>query len=179
MTRTTVTLDEARDSLLNPALDAISLNGRQHRLMINTTPEIDSGVEWVASLQRFGVPGEEIRAGLQFFRQLIELNRAEGDHARQVAATADRLAREAEDALDDSKRVRALAAELRPHLKVMKQRHKADPIAFMRAGRAVVRLIHDVPRERLTCTYMRTELGQGSFDLLRRVIDDDHVEVAA
>jgi hypothetical protein len=180
MLGTIVTVDEARDGLLNPTLNAIGLNGHQHRLMINVdTPEIDSGVEWVASLQRYGVPGEEIRAGLRFFQQLIDMNRSEGEHARTVAQLADRLAREAEAAADGSAKVRQLAAALRPHLKVLKQRHKADPIAFMRAGRAVVRLIHGVPQERLLCTYMQTELGQGSFDLLRRVVEDDHVEVSS
>jgi len=176
MTRTTVTLEQARDRLLFPALDAISLNSRQQRLLINTqTPEVDSAVEWIASLGQapYNLPGEEIRAGLLFLQQLIELNRAEGDHARTVAETADRLAREAEDAADQGRRVRDLARELRPHLRVMQQRSIAqDPIGYRRAYRSVLRAIDGVPVEKLLCTFMETELRQGSFGLLSRIVEE-------
>lgn len=159
--------------VVDHAMDARALNLDQSELLHNpATPEVDSYLEFVASLKERGIPGDVITELERYGWMIVELNGREGSFARMVAGNGEQIARELKhvDGRQSLKRP-ALRRRLRPILDVLAD-PGADPMAYVRAGRDLHLLQREVPIETLLSKSLAHEIGRDA-ELLHRYLRDD------
>jgi hypothetical protein len=154
-------------------MDARAYNLRQSRLIVNTTPEVDSLHELLPALRAAGVDDLLLATVVEFLRELLALNHAEGELELQLAGWADELAidlhtSELAGQASTLLGVRAIAALLRGELGQLADVGREQ---FDAAG-----VVHGVlgrcPRAQLLSPSLRHELGKGKFALLEQLADD-------
>jgi hypothetical protein len=150
---------------LSHSLESVALNERQHLLIFNPDPEVNSLAERIVHLRRHGVPTDLVAALVADVRRLLELNAAEGHGTRTVASRLDDLASalahaERNEAVVAAVSIKRLAGQLRPHLATLRQ-PSTDGTAYFRAAATVKDIVRSTPRSRLTSPTMRRQLGAG------------------
>lgn len=152
--------------VVDAALEGIALNRAQHRLVTNTTPEVDSLLEHVRELARTATSEQKphIRAMLELIRLLCESNQAELDCERLIAEAADRMS-------ESGWSVKRAASELRGPLDVIVYPVKYRPSEQRAAVAAVRDVIRRCPREVLDQPSMRGELRDRKLRALRSLME--------
>ncbi|MCW3038126.1 MAG: hypothetical protein JWM31_31 [Solirubrobacterales bacterium] len=164
-------LREARDR----SMEAQALNSRQRHLIANATPEVDSLYEEFAVLaQQYGIRAEDSVGIVRRFRELLELEIREYTEEREVTRLTDTVLRESRPVprpkAAPAPGVKALAAELRPALVVLRDPASRGSREIMDATRTVRRIVRSVPASKLLSDSMRVQLRGASFEVLA-----DHV----
>lgn len=153
-----------RTELVNLALEAQAENARQDRAGYNPSPAIDSAIEhalWLAKHAKSDLHRHHVAELLRHLTVMLESNRAEREHERQIAGRVDRsgewsfrrVVRESRD---------PLAVLANP---IIKGRPRADALAFVR------RITAEAPPEIVgtlakPSVRMREELGVNRYTLL-------------
>jgi hypothetical protein len=151
-------------------MDARAFNLRQSRLIVNTTPDVDSLAEVLPALRAAGVDDVLLAMIVEFLRELLALNHAEGELELQIAGWADELAIDLHTAqlAGEAKTlfgVKQTAALLRAPLGALAD---VDQDTFAAAG-VVHHVLARSPRAQLLAPSLRHELGKGKFELLERL----------
>lgn len=154
---------------LGTTLDNVAVNRAQRRELFNPDPDVNSLAEEIVALRAHGVPDTRIRALLAHIRRVLELNELEGNNTRTVASQLDDLARtlahaERNQRIVAGESTKRIAAELRAHLRVLREQEKApikDGVAYFTARTAIDDIVARCPMSRLDSATMRRQLGDG------------------
>jgi hypothetical protein len=151
-------------------MEARAFNLRQSRLIVNTTPEVDSLAEVLPALRAAGVDDVLLATIVEFLRELLALNHAEGQLELQLAGWADELAIDLHTSQLAGEAstlvgVRTIAALLRGPLGELGD---VDDDTFAAAG-VVHQVLARCPRAQLLSPSLRHELGKRKFELLERL----------
>ncbi len=168
-----VTHTRVREEVVDPAMDALSLNDWQALAIYNPSPEVDSALERVDLLASYGVPCDLIEALRDDLWLAVELNGREHQCERQVAGNGEKLVRDLRPANGGvSLKPRNVARLLRPVLDVLVSEHP-DPMAFVHASRDLREIERQVPRETLLCRSLEGEIGKLKFAKLRDLLGEE------
>jgi hypothetical protein len=180
VTAALVTAGTLRERVLEPALDARSLNLEQKRLLLDPSPECDSAVEHVRALAQL-VADERARIHIfqlgRLAHRLAASNGAEGSYERLVAGAADRLVRdlralELRGEGDRSVAKEQLARDIRKPLRAIAA--AAAPgnglLPLVAAVRELDQVLDRAPADQLLSRTVEYQLGRATFGLLRELV---------
>ena len=174
-----VTAKRVVAEVVEPAMDSRALNLDQSRLLHNPdTPEIDSYMEYVASLAGRGIPADVIAKLEGYGWLLVELNGREGTCATAVAGNGEQIARDLRPANGGQSLKRPdLARRLRPILDVYVDLHDPKrpnpPAREITLARSAMREVQKaVPIETLLSPSLAHELGETKARRLHELIGE-------
>jgi hypothetical protein len=164
-----------RTEVLDRALNARGSNLAQQRLLdARDTPAIDSLIEEILELRAHGVPHAVRQRLVNYWHQLCELNRLEGDDERAIAGVADRLTsqlrdRELNSGMRRELTVKEIARRLRPVLPILDMPQEHDSAAIVRAHRIFNEIAAAKPAAELLTGSVANQLRPTLFAQLQRV----------
>lgn len=171
-------LASIKNEVLEQALEGVAINRAQDRMLVNTTPEIDSLAEILIELHDATDPAERRRLavhGMRLLAQVRELNDTERECERTIAGHAEAIDLDA--ARERRLTIKRLAAELRPILADLGNPMLGEA-GYARRVEALLAVVRQAPPEHLRpeCVSLRHELdgnarGARKFTLLHETLD--------
>lgn len=157
---------------VQPALDdllgAQAENARQERLLFNPDTEVNSLVEHVLDLRRYGVPKDRLRQILADLREVLISNGREREGERTAAGVLDDLLRSMHaGGMRSQIRVHELSRALRPLL--AREGAGVQPHAAL-AHRDILRLAETYGTEKLLCAGLRWQLTPAQYTRLTELL---------